>query len=279
MNIIEFTEKHLVTFVKPSCTWSDGVVLQDYEKDFLNSLVDNKETINVASRQMHMSTLLCAFAAYKLIFGEDIKISFLDIRRDLVFERINGIRLIIDNFIKKSQSNLNFSIDTKKELRLSNGNSVIGITNTDGFRGRATNIIIIDNAAFIHDLEQIYAALIPTMKTSTAVHLVSSANGINYFHRILTGHNGFKKNYYHYSLNSRYTPESIEHFKQLMDDRSWKQEMEMQFFNPLQTNRTRVLQVRVNGETYIEVAKRLIELDVNLSEYLHNLINKDLYRG
>lgn len=282
MNIIEFTEKYLVTFIMPSCEWSNGVELQDYEKDFLSSLMDNRLTISVASRQMHMSTLLCSYVAYKLIFGDKTKITFIDIRTDLVYERLNQIRLILDNYIKNTPTKLKFLTDNKREILFSNGSGIIGTSNSVGtFKGRYSDIVIIDNAAYIKDLNLVFNALEPTVIPNGQIHLVSAANEINYFHTMFMNageRSPFKKNMYHYSLNSFYTPERIKESKRFIDERLWRQEMEMEFFSPIQLVRNRNLQVRVDGDTYIEVTKRLVQLNMNTSEYLYKLIKDDLDR-
>ena len=62
MNIIEFTEKYN-TFYSPFHDWVKECTLLYYERDFLNSLMDNKFTINLHSRQMNITQLMAAYAA------------------------------------------------------------------------------------------------------------------------------------------------------------------------------------------------------------------------
>lgn len=275
MNIIEFAEKYGIIRINNELV--NCIELQDYEKDFLGSLVENKLTATVASRQMHMSTLLSVYITYNLIFGENETIAILDTKMDLVANKMRNVNLMLNHYMERNPNSIDYKINNKTKLKLSNENSLIGVVGIGGFCGYRFTKIIIDNAAFIDNLNSLYSTILPMVGSSGSVHMVSCPNQIEFFHSIYSNpNNSFKKNAYHYSLNSRYTPERINEMRTYLSKAQWRQEMEMEFFIPERPQRNRTLQVRVDGETYIEVTKRLVQLDMNISEYLYDLIYKDL---
>jgi hypothetical protein len=273
MNIIEFAEKYGV-YVDPTNGWKYGLKLQEYEVHFLHELIEQRFTLNLASRQMHITTLTSIYAAHSLIFGEDESIVTMGPNMDYNHNFINKVRIIVLNY----NPNTKFVRDNKRELQLFNGNRIKGVAAHDGLRGYGIDTILIDNPIYINQFEKIFPAIISgvSVRKDSKIHMFSQTNGLDFFSKLYTENdNGFKKNKYHYSLNSYYTEDKIKELKTSLSENAWRQEMELEFIS-VNEPKERILQVRIDEDTYNNISKRLMELDLSMSEYLRKLISNDL---
>jgi len=280
MNIIEFSEKYSVFYNPLKGLYERGVELQQYEKDFLNNLSDNRFTIDLQSRQMNITTLMSVYSAYNLIYGNDDRTIYLANKIDMGYHFNELVRNILYYYCETNELDYEkfCNINNKNKIEINDNILIVRLATPDTFRGFSVNRILIDQAAFIEPLERMFAALITSLYSGGGCHLVSTPNGTNFFHSLYFGNNAFKKSKYHYSLNpKRFNPEKLEHLKRSMsyDSNIWAQEMEMEFIQ-YKTGKGRNLQVRVDEETYFKLISRIHELNVNTSDYIRNLIEKDL---
>jgi hypothetical protein len=273
MNIIEFAEKYSV-FYDPLNGWKYGNELQDYEKDFLCNLVEHKFTINLHSRQMNITTLNSIYVTYNLIFGTDEKIIYVGNKLDCTYHFIDKVRQILFNY---NQDNKDLVINNKKEIRLKNGNKLIGISaNSYGIIGYTPTKVLIDSATYINGFEHMLNAILCSLTTFGSLHIFAQPNRLDYVYQLyVSDNNNFKKFKYHYSLNpKRFSVENINKMKTHISDDEWKQSMELEFL--LYEPKEYTLQVRVDNQIYNKISKRLMERDISLSEYLRKLIGDDL---
>ena len=78
----------------------------------------------------------------------------------------------------------NFSVDNKNSIELSNGSQVkASSTSGDAGRSEALSLLVLDEAAHIDDLEDLWTGLYPTISTGGRCIAISTPNGVgNWFH-------------------------------------------------------------------------------------------------
>lgn len=280
MKLINFAEQYLTYHDPIKSEWVVGVKLQKYEKDFLKSLSTFNHTANIASRQMHMSTLMATYIAHAMIFDKKM-IGVMNTKLDLSKETISSIKQIIKNYILKNPLKVNIFDDSKITITLNNGGAVKAfVANATTGCSQNIDMLFIDHAAFIPNLREIIVAMAPTLRVGGSLHMVSTPNGINYFHKIyfdgLTGRNHYLAGRYHYSLNSEYTPEWVKATKRAYNnDDGWRQEMELEFFS-IHRPKNKMIQFRLTTELYDKIEMKAYEKKLSVSEYLRKLIDNDL---
>jgi hypothetical protein len=88
-------------------------------------------------------------------------------------------------------------VDNRHSLELENGSRVKAVTtSSDVGRSEAVSMLVVDEVAFIHNFDEIWTGLSPTISTGGCIALFSSPNGTgNAFHRLYVGaqnnENGF----------------------------------------------------------------------------------------
>lgn len=280
MDIIEFAEKY-IGWYQSGLNLNGrqiGVKLKPYEKSFLTDLVEHRFTLTAKSRQMHVSTLLSAYAAHFLLFNtkEPQTIMYFGPKLTDSYEFLAKVREIITNYHNARKKLLKWDINNKREAKLHNGNRIrVGTFSTDSMCSFEVQTILYDEAAFINNLKSAYTVGLTSLYQFGSMHIVTTiASEYNYFNTLWEYNDSFKKIRIHYSDNSEfYTPEKIAHLKPFCD--TWDTEMEI--IMPKEKVENKVsLTFRLPEDMAANVSARVLSLDMGFSEYIRGLIKADL---
>lgn len=250
----------------------------EFEKTFINHINDNRFTIIKKSRQMHITTLLANYVAWNLLFGKSqIVITYMASRIGLshnfnkkVYEAIRDYNI---NIIPEKH--------TKLQTILGNGSQLRCVTTTpDALLGYTTDIMIIDECAFIENLDVIISASMPTLATIGKMILASTTNGIEEFFRIWE-RSEFENLSLNYKDNPRFNNDRW--FQEMcralnMDKRQIQSELLAEFvtWRP-KPNKNVKLQIRISEETLYDIQIMMSKYQVNTySEYIRKLIDADI---
>ena len=148
-----------------------------FQDDCLQAFNDHRFNVVVKSRQLGLSTLSAAYAVWMALFRKDK--SILVIATKLA---------VSQNFIKKVKVALSAipkwlwitEITTKntQAIEFSNGSMIKAVpTSDDAGRSEALSLLIVDEAAFIRNFDELWKGLYPTLSTGGRAILVSTPNG------------------------------------------------------------------------------------------------------
>lgn len=147
------------------------------------------------SRQLGISTLTSAFALWMMLFEQDKNILVLATTQATAKNMVTKVRFAYDNLPKWMQ--LPVMEHNRLSLRLKNGSQIKAVSAaTDSARSEAVSLLIIDEAAFIDRIGDIFTAAQQTLATGGRCIALSTPNGVgNWFHkeftRALNGENNF----------------------------------------------------------------------------------------
>lgn len=153
----------------------------NFEKKIIKLIDKNPLSLIVKSRQMHFSTLMAAYTFWSLAKGKDVYyISNSGFLNGFFVEKVRDM-------INKNK-NSSLTIDNKRNLSLNNGGSLVTYSfRPDMFHSRDidNSVIIIDEAAFIEDLEVILSTIFGRHPTKTTQIIVGSTpNGYETFYEL-----------------------------------------------------------------------------------------------
>jgi uncharacterized protein YxeA len=282
MELIEFAKEYC-TVIFSGINNSNIKTLYPFQIEYLKSLQNNRFTHTTKSRQvLGMSTILAIYCAWFLLFYKNEKpglIAIISPKRESSCNLLSKVQVIIDAYIAK-HSNISQIKNVRAKKQLSNNNMAIAIGNTvDGLCSFSTDVIVIDDAAYIPDLKEIIAAALPSLIKHGQIHLNSTPNGINHFYEIkMDNDNHFFKQDYHYSLNPS-AKQFVEQMKKsIYSQNHWDQEMELKFVPSNSTPKDKILQFRIDNQMLSQLNERLLTIDLSLSDYIRGLIKQDLLR-
>jgi len=150
----------------------------DFQDDCIIDFVNHRFNIILKSRQLGISTLSACYAVWLAVFYKDKNI--LVIATKLA---------VAQNFIKKVKTALKsmpgwlllpeLTSANKQGVEFSNGSTIKAIpTSDDAGRSEALSLLIVDEAAFIRNFEELWMGLYSTLSTGGRTIVLSTPNGV-----------------------------------------------------------------------------------------------------
>lgn len=190
--------------------------LYDFQETALQEIVDNRFTVILKSRQLGISTLTAGYALHSMIFNSDYNVLVIATTQDVAKNLVTKVRVMYENL----PSWLRAPTDEHNKLgiRFKNGSQIKAVSSTSSAgRSEALSLLIIDEAAFVPNADEIWTSAQSTLSTGGSAIILSTPNGTgNFFHKIWVGTdapepNGFYPIILHWSVH----PER---------DQSWRDE-------------------------------------------------------
>ena len=157
--------------------------LYPFQEKVLRLFQRHDFTIINKSRQLGISTLTSAFALWMMLFEQDKNILVLATTQATAKNMVTKVRFAYDNL--PSWMQLPVLEHNRLSLRLKNGSQIKAVSAaTDSARSEAVSLLVIDEAAFIDRIEDIFTAAQQTLATGGGCIALSTPNGVgNWFHR------------------------------------------------------------------------------------------------
>ena len=169
--------------------------LYPFQGKVLHLFKDNQYIITLKSRQLGISTLAAAYSLWLMIFHKDKNVLALATTQATARNLVSKTMFMYDQLPKWLK--LPAVEKNKLSLRLKNGSKITAkSSNADAARSEAVSLLLIDEAAFIDNIEETFTAAQQTLATGGQCMALSTPNGIgNWFHqtweRAETGENSF----------------------------------------------------------------------------------------
>jgi hypothetical protein len=157
--------------------------LYPFQEEALLDLRDNDYNIILKSRQLGISTLSAGYSLWLMTFFGDKNILVIATKQEVAKNLVLKVKVMYENL--PSWLKLPATEDNKLSLRLNNG-SQIKATSSSGDSGRseALSLLIIDEAAFISNVEEIWTSAQQTLALGGGAIILSTPNGTgNFFHQ------------------------------------------------------------------------------------------------
>ncbi len=157
-----------------------------YQEDAIDKFNQFDRNIILKSRQLGISTLIAGYSLWMILFNNDKNILVVAIDQQTSKNLVTKVRVMYENL--PSWLRLKSAEDNKLSLRLVNGSQIkaVASTGTSG-RSEALSLVIIDEAAFVDNAEELWASLQQTLSTGGRGIILSTPNGTgNFFHKLWT---------------------------------------------------------------------------------------------
>jgi hypothetical protein len=172
--------------------------LYPFQEDCLTDFKDNRFNIILKSRQLGLSTLSAGFILWKMLFNQDYNALVIATKVTVAKNLVEKVRVMHDLLPVWLRDGGNSSVeDNKLSLKLKNGSQVKAIASSpDAGRSEALSLLVVDEAAFIRDIDDIWLSAQSTLSTGGSAVILSTPNGVgNFFHKTWVageaGENGF----------------------------------------------------------------------------------------
>jgi hypothetical protein len=155
-----------------------------FQDDTLTDFINYDRSIVLKSRQMGISTLVAGYSLWLMTFHESKDILCLSITQETAKAIVTKVRFGNDNL--PSWLKQKIILDNQLSLKLKNGSQIKAVSST-GASGRsaALSLLIIDEAAFIQNAQDLWLSAQSTLSTGGKAIILSTPNGVgNFFHKM-----------------------------------------------------------------------------------------------
>lgn len=169
--------------------------LYPFQEKALQEISDNDYNIILKSRQLGISTLTAGYALWLMIFNSDKNVLVIATKQEVAKNLVLKVRTMHDmlpSWLKNQCIE-----DNKLSLRFKNGSQIKAVSAaSDAGRSESLSLLIIDEAAFIDYIDEIWASAQQTLANGGRAIILSTPNGTgNFFHKTWVGaengENGF----------------------------------------------------------------------------------------
>jgi len=169
--------------------------LYPFQEKTVDDFVENRFNIVLKSRQMGISWLSAAFAAWYAIFYDSKEIGILANKQIAAQNMLQKVKDVIDylpDWMKYALDVDEFQKRNDLSIVLKNKSTVVASSTTDdAFRGYTLSLLIVDEAAFIPDFEETWKSIFPTLIVGgRSIVLSTPAGQGNYYHKLYTDAEG-----------------------------------------------------------------------------------------
>jgi hypothetical protein len=159
--------------------------LYDFQRDLLTDFEDYRFNVILKARQLGISTISAAYVAWLMMFHREKNVLVIATKFSTAANLVKKVKAIIKNLPPWLRIS-NVDIDNRTSFILSNGSQIkASSTSADAGRSEALSLLVIDEAAHVEGLEELWMGLYPTLSTGGRCIALSTPNGVgNWFHKI-----------------------------------------------------------------------------------------------
>ena len=156
----------------------------DFQTELLKSFNDHRFNVILKARQLGISTITAGYVAWLMLFRREKNILVVATKFSTAANLVKKVKALIKNmptWIKISD----ISVDNRTAFELTNGSQIkASTTSPDAGRSEALSLLVVDEAAHVPELEEMWKALYPTLSTGGRCIALSTPNGVgNWFHQ------------------------------------------------------------------------------------------------
>jgi len=160
----------------------------DFQDDLLNDFKDHRFNIILKARQLGISTIVAGYAAWLLLFRREKQVMVVATK----FKTAANIVIKVKKMLKTLPEWMMISeivVDNQSSFELRNGSKINASTTSakDAGRSESLSLLIVDEAAFVEGMEELWTGILPTISTGGRCIALSTPNGVgNWFYKTYT---------------------------------------------------------------------------------------------
>jgi len=173
----------------------------DFQSALIDNFNDNRFTVILKARQLGISTITAAYVAWMMMFHRDKNVLVIATKFGTAANLVKKVKAI-HKHLPEWMKIASISIDNRTSFELTNGSQIkASSTSSDAGRSEALSLLVIDEAAHVEGLDELWTGLYPTLSTGGRCIALSTPNGVgNWFHQTCVNAETNKNDFYLVSL-------------------------------------------------------------------------------
>jgi len=168
----------------------------DFQAQLVEDLALHRFIVVLKARQLGISTITAAYIAWLTLFHRDKSVLVVATKLTTAANLVKKVKIILKHLPSWIRI-ADLSVDNKNSIELDNGSQVkASSTSGDAGRSEALSLLVVDEAAHIDGLDELWTGLYPTISTGGRCIAISTPSGVgDWFHetyvRAQSGENEF----------------------------------------------------------------------------------------
>ena len=156
----------------------------DFQDELLRDFNDHRFNVILKARQLGISTITAGYVVWLMLFHKDKNVLVMATKFGTAANLVKKVKAIMRN-VPEWMRIANISVDNRTSFELSNGSQIKATsTSADAGRSEALSLLVIDEAAHVEGLAELWTGLYPTLSTGGRCIALSTPNGVgNWFHQ------------------------------------------------------------------------------------------------
>lgn len=156
----------------------------DFQTELLHDFNDYRFNVILKARQLGISTITAAYVSWMMLFHKDKNVLVMATKFGTAANLVKKVKSIVKSVPEWMQIT-KIDIDNRTSFELSNGSQIkASTTSGDAGRSEALSLLVIDEAAHVENLDELWTGLYPTLSTGGRCIALSTPNGVgNWFHQ------------------------------------------------------------------------------------------------
>jgi hypothetical protein len=206
----------------------------DFQRDLVHEFNDYRFNVILKARQLGISTITAAYVAWLMLFHRDKNVLVIATKFGTASNLVKKVKAMIKNLPEWMQIT-SIAIDNRASFELANGSQIkASSTSGDAGRSEALSLLVIDEAAHVEGLDELWTGLYPTLSTGGRCIALSTPNGVgNWFHEVCvkaeSGENDFNLTMLPWDVHPDRDQQWFEKETRNMSARQIAQELECNF--------------------------------------------------
>lgn len=182
--------------------------LYGYQQQTIKDFEDFRFNIVLKARQLGLSTAVAGYIAWMLLFRRQKSVLVVATKLDVAANLVKKVKKMIKN-VPDWLRIAEISIDNRNSFELNNGSWIkASSTSESAGRSEALSLLVIDEAAFVDGMEELWKSIFPTLSAGGRCIAISTPNGVgNWFHETYTNAENNSNDFHSVKLNWDSHPE------------------------------------------------------------------------
>ena len=165
--------------------------LYPFQDKVLTLWKENPYSIVLKSRQLGISTLAAGYGLWLMLFHKDKNVLCIATKQETAKNMVTKVKFMYNNL--PSWLKINSEEDNKLTLRLNNGSQIKAVSAaSDAGRSEAVSLLLIDEAAFIEGIGEIWASAQQTLACIEENSIITTPKGLYRIKDLISNpHEGF----------------------------------------------------------------------------------------
>ena len=135
----------------------------DFQTQLLRDFADHRFNVILKARQLGISTISGAYIAWLMMFHKEKNVLVVATKFGTASNLVKKVKQIIKN-LPPWMATATITIDNRSSFELSNGSQIkASSTSGDAGRSEALSLLVIDEAAHVEGLDELWMGLYPTL--------------------------------------------------------------------------------------------------------------------